>query len=41
VLNNIYKGMTEKISLAGLSKGSYFLKIITDKGTQTEKIIVQ
>ncbi len=40
-VNTIYKGITEKISLAGLSKGIYFLNITTDKGAQTEKIIVQ
>ncbi|MBV9961706.1 MAG: zinc-dependent metalloprotease [Parafilimonas sp.] len=40
-LNNIYKGLSEKISLAGLTQGVYYLNITTDKGTQTEKIIVQ
>ncbi len=40
-LNVVTKGTTEKISLAGLSKGVYFLIISTDTGTQTEKIIVQ
>jgi len=39
--NNVYKGMVEKISLTGLSRGNYFIKIVTDNGTQTEKIIVQ
>ncbi|MEP6464757.1 MAG: reprolysin-like metallopeptidase [Parafilimonas sp.] len=40
-LNTVIKGATEKISLAGLSQGTYFLRIVTEKGTQTEKIIVQ
>jgi hypothetical protein len=40
-LNAVYKGRIEKISLAALSRGTYFLRIITDKGTQTQKIIVE
>jgi hypothetical protein len=40
-LNAVYKGRIEKISLAGLSPGTYFLRIITDKDTQTQKIIVE
>jgi hypothetical protein len=40
-LNAVTKGTSEKISLQGLSQGAYFIKIITDKGTQTEKIIVE
>jgi hypothetical protein len=41
ILGTVEKGNTEKISLSGFSNGAYFLKIITDKGTQSEKIIVQ
>jgi hypothetical protein len=40
-LNAVIKGTTAKISLAGLSQGTYFIKIATEKGTQTEKIIVE
>ncbi|MEP6683538.1 MAG: reprolysin-like metallopeptidase [Parafilimonas sp.] len=40
-LNAVVKGSNEKISLAGLSQGTYFLKITTEKGIQTEKIIVE
>ena len=40
-LNAVVKGTSEKISLAGLSQGTYFLKISTEKGIQTEKIIVE
>lgn len=41
VLSAVNKGSIENISLAGLSDGAYFLRITTEEGTQTEKIIVQ
>ncbi len=41
LLGTVNKGSSEKISLAGFSNGVYFLKITTEKGTHTEKIIVE
>lgn len=40
-LQSVTKGTNETVSLAGLSKGVYFLKITTEQGTQTEKIVVE
>jgi hypothetical protein len=41
-LEQVNKGMSEKIPLNGLAKGIYFLKVCCDDETvQTEKIIVE
>jgi hypothetical protein len=37
----LLKGKTNTLSLTGLAKGVYQLQIVTDKSTQTEKIIVE
>ena len=37
----VSKGTAEKISLSGLAKGVYFLKIVSEEKTQTQKIIVE
>lgn len=39
--NELLKGTTEKISLAGLNKGIYFLKVVGDDGLQTEKMVIE
>lgn len=40
-LHSIVKGQTETISVHNFTKGSYFLKITTENGAQTQKVIVQ
>ena len=40
ILNNVIAGAQEKISLAGLAKGVYILKITTGNATQVEKVAV-
>jgi hypothetical protein len=35
------KGKTNLLSLTGLAKGVYQLQIVTDRSTQTEKIILE
>jgi hypothetical protein len=40
-LHSIVKGQTEIISVHNFIKGSYFLKITTENGVQTQKVIVQ
>ncbi|MEP6682335.1 MAG: T9SS type A sorting domain-containing protein, partial [Parafilimonas sp.] len=39
-VSSISAGQTEKVSIQNFSKGYYFLKIKTDNGTQSEKIMV-
>lgn len=39
-IQSIMKGKTETIQLRNFVSGTYFLKIITEDGTQTEKVIV-
>lgn len=40
-LHSIVKGQTETIAVSNFAKGSYFLKITTEKGTDMQKVIVQ
>ncbi len=40
-LSAVEKGTSQTVSLSGLSKGVYFLKVTTEKGSQTEKIVVE
>jgi len=40
-LHSIVKGQTETISVHSFTKGTYFLKIITENGSQMQKVIVQ
>jgi hypothetical protein len=39
-LEAVNEGSIEKISLHNLNKGSYFIKISSDSGTKTEKVII-
>ncbi len=40
-LQAVSKGTTEMVSLTSLSKGVYFLRITSEQGVQTEKVVVE
>ena len=39
-LSFVSNGQSEKISVQGLAKGNYFLKVTTENGTETKKILI-